>query len=184
MKTLVDDLLRTGLVQFGRFNGGAPVQLNFDLLPAYPDVLRRLALASLPKMSAVRCDRLLGAADAMPLGIALSLEAGIPLVYSRGNGAAPAQNLAGAYDVGHPALLVVNTWQADEHAALIEQAREVGLEVTGVLTILERDRRETVALPLPVISLLDVDGVLTHLASENRVPAGQIEAIREWFAAD
>jgi hypothetical protein len=184
MKTLVDDLLRTGLVQFGRFNGGVPVQLNFDLLPAYPDVLRRLVLAALPKMAAVRCDRLLSAADALPLGIALSLEAGIPLVYSRGNGAAPARDLAGAYDVGHPALLVVNTWREDHHAALVERAREVGLEVATVLAILDQDRRAVVASPLQVITLLDIDGVLTHLASENRVPAGQMRAIREWFALE
>lgn len=101
----VDDMLRAGLVQFGLFGpDGAPVKLNCELLPAYPDILAQVAASAAEIATQPLPDRLVCTAQAVPLGVALSLRTGVPLVYSRGSDGPGVEDLVGAYDVGHPAL--------------------------------------------------------------------------------
>ena len=126
MNSLAALLLETGLLQFGRFitdDGPRPYQLQLDLLPSYPDVLAHITELAAPWVGDV--NHLLSSAEALPFGVSLSLRTHIPLVYARGTDALTVYELAGAYDIGHPALLLGNTL-APSLITLAEKARVVG----------------------------------------------------------
>lgn len=137
-------LADAGLIQFGRFaqpDGGVwPVAVHLDWLPSYPDVLRQAARALAPLMDGLGVDRVLAGPGALPVGVALSFETGVPLVYtvSEMRSAADAFAIEGAYDVGHPTVLLsnllLNAAQAESLTAL---AGRVGLEVRAMLAVLD-----------------------------------------------
>jgi hypothetical protein len=104
----------------------------------------------------------------------------VPLVYSRGSGDQPISDLIGAYDIGHPALLLTTSvgWEAYP-AALISGAKRVGLETRTLLTILEtRPVREGAT----VLPLLRLDEVADELEAAGRLAARHAQAVRAWAA--
>ena len=181
MPDLTTMLLDAGLLQFGRFagvNGWEPYQLNLQWLPSYPAILRQMADESQPLIGQV--DHLLSTASALPLGLALSLCHGLPLVYSRGNGDAPVFDLVGAYDIGHPALLVVErSRDLVGIEPLVERARSVGLEIQNALVIVDEG-----ALPLynlNVSALVYLPALIDPLVARGRLPEGHGAVLRDWF---
>jgi hypothetical protein len=173
-------LLETGLLQFGWFEpGGVPIRLNLEMLPAYPDVLREFIALAKPYTTNIH--RLISVHAALPLGVGLSLETNIPLVYSRGTANSATYDLVGAYDIGHPALLLVNT--LDDTPNIIDfviSARSVGLQIQHILAIVK-----TNATPMPDgitgHSLFDLHNAITQLMNDNRIPARHGEAILDWL---
>jgi adenine/guanine phosphoribosyltransferase-like PRPP-binding protein len=140
--SLSEEFLAAGLVLFGDFadadGGRKRYSLRFDLLASYPHILSTLADAIAPSIGATY-SRLLCPFDALPLGTALALRTGIPLVYSRGRGESAVVDFVGAYDIGHRALLIVNAVEVESSNALagmITRAAGVGLDVVGVQAIL------------------------------------------------
>ncbi len=137
-------LADAGLIQFGRFaqpDGGVwPVAVHLDWLPSYPDVLRQAARALAPLMDGLGVDRVLAGPGALPVGVALSFETGVPLVYtvSEMRSAADAFAIEGAYDVGHPTVLLSNLLlDAAQAESLTALAGRVGLEVRAMLAVLD-----------------------------------------------
>ena len=106
----------------------------------------------------------------MPFGVALSLRTGIPLVYSRGAGEAPVFDLVGAYDIGHPALLLTNSvgWRGSPDT-LVKRARRVGLEVHTLLPIIEASALIAAPDELPMLPLLRLDEIVRELAQEGQL---------------
>lgn len=180
MNKLTSLFLETGLLQFGWFEpGGMPFRLNLDLLPAYPDVLSEIAVAAKPHTN--NMNRLVSVPEAMPFGVALSLETNIPLVYSRGGIEAPAHDLVGAYDIGHPALFLINVLN-DRHdiQKLILNARNVGLQIHHLLAIVDLGVIQT----LPDVKryyLLDFDAEIAALMHEGRLTIRQGNAVIKWI---
>jgi hypothetical protein len=101
-------------------------------------------------------------------------------VYSRGSGDQPVSDLIGAYDIGHPALLLTNSvgWEAYP-AALISGAKRVGLEVHTLLTILET---RPVNEGVKVLSLLRLGDVVNAIEAAGRIPVRHALAVRDWAA--
>lgn len=132
-------LLEAGLIQFGRFNGGdTPLKLMLELLPSYPHILQALAEGIDRLIPPPAVERIVCTTDAFALGVAASLKTGIPLVYSRGQGQAPVHDLAGAYDVGHPAMLLTSV--IDRHSSgdlerFKHRATTVGLNISKIVGI-------------------------------------------------
>ncbi len=179
MPELVELLLDAGLIQFGHFRAGdrfQPVLVNLHLLAAYPDLLRRVAQALAPLTAG--CDRLLCPPDSIPLGTAVSLETGIALVYSQGQGGPPVHDLVGAYDVGHPTALIANTPGGARLPKLLRGAKGVGLDVKRVGCVLTA---EHTPLDLEVRALLRLEDIAQALAAAGRLPRPQAEAIRVWL---
>ena len=178
---LVHLLLETGLLQFGNFDDSTPLRLSLAMLPAYPDVLRMIVAHSKSLVDKIEVNRLLCTTDAMPFGLGMSLEMNIPLIYSRGSAAAPVYDLVGAYDIGHPALLLTNVLDGQHDlSSLIAKARQVGLEIHTVLAILDlgiTDSSHTVRW----ISLLQLSAVVSHLVATEQIPPGQAQAIQSWI---
>ena len=179
MNNLTRLMLETGLIQFGWFDESqVPFRLSFELLPSYPDVLDEVVNSAIPLVGKV--DHLLSAPSAVPFGVGLSLKLGLPLVYSRGLGEAPVYDLVGAYDIGHPALMIANSIVNNtELISLAAQARQVGLEIDRVLVIMD----EQVSYPdgLDVISLLNLKTVVSDLIENGMLPPGHGQAVFEWI---
>ena len=171
--------MAAGLLQFGRFRRGerdVPLQTAFDMLASYPALLRDLATEGQRAISAQTYDHLLCPADAVSFGVALSLATGIPLVYSRGQGEAPVYDLVGAYDIGHPALLVANVWD-DGAGQLVNAARRVGLEVRAALVILDTGQQQD---GLACSALLHLPNILDMLVASGQLPPGLADVVRTW----
>jgi len=181
MDALIEQFWGAGLIQFGRFDeDGVPFKIVFDLLPSYPDiwsnVLERLILLA----DVNRYERLLASSEALPLGTLLSFLANVPLVYSRGTGREGVYDLLGAYDVGHPALFVANTWQ-NSHEGLIHKAKKVGLEI-HTAWVLMTTGKVTANMPnLTIHSLFRLEDVMLDLHTAKKLPTGQVDAVLAWL---
>lgn len=178
--------METGLVQFGRFPDGndtCPFRLNLDYLPAYPDVLRLVVQAAQQQLEGLPMQRLVATAEAVPLGVALSLASDVSLVYSRGSTREAVYDLAGAYNIGHAAVLVTN--MLDDPLVLhrfITAAQRVGLEIHTLLALL--DLETGAAIPdVSVLSILTLPGIVRELVAQAQLPPGQGQAVEAWLAA-
>ncbi len=169
-------LFETGLLQFGRFEAGKPYQCYLDMLPSYPDVLDTLVKAISPLIGEV--DHLLSTVEAIPLGIGLSLFTHIPLVYSRGTDKSPVYNLVGAYDIGHPAVLLANqpTAALDQ---LINDAKIVGLNVNSILVIIDDGTWHSDRVPMQ--SIVHLTTAVDLLVATQSIPEGQARGVKAWI---
>lgn len=174
----------TGLVQFGRFQHSAQTQpflASLEYLAAYPDTLHLVTQTALQRLTSMNIQRLVATSDAVPFGVALSLQTGLSLVYSRGGNAEAVYDLVGAYNIGHDAVLLTNVL-SDSHTlvSFIAAARRVGLEIHTLLTIL--DLGISAAIPgVQVKSLLTLPGIVEALTEQRALPEGQARAVLEWI---
>lgn len=177
--SLLAQIMDAGLLQFGLFRRGdhdVPLQTAFDMLASYPALLRDLASEGQRIVGSEQYDHLLCPHDAIAFGTALSLATDISLVYSRGRGEAPVYDLVGAYDIGHPALLVANVWD-DEAGRLAAAAQRVGLEVRAALVILDIGQQPD---DTKFGALLHLPDVLEALVAAEQLPQGLAAAVRKW----
>ena len=180
MNTLVDEFVATGLLQFGLFGEDQkPFQTHLDLLPSYPQLFKQVVAAALPLVTGV--DRLVCRADSLPFGVAMGLETHIPLVYSRGIQQAAVHDLVGAYDIGHPALLIVQELRDPEALSeFIQQAHGVGLVINRVLAVLTTGHAQ-ISQSLEVQSLVSLPDILDHLVTVGQLPDGHSQHILNWL---
>jgi hypothetical protein len=174
-------LLEAGLLQFGSFCDATPFRVNLEMLPAYPDVLHTIVIQSKLLLDSAHISRLLCASDAIPFGVGLSLEMNIPLVYSRGSTDNPVYDLVGAYDIGHPTVLLANIRdRRQELSELIAKAGKAGLEIHSTLAILDLGIT-TPSHTFEQISLLRLPDLIRSLVKTKQIPTGQAQAVRSWI---
>jgi orotate phosphoribosyltransferase len=191
MSDLILKLARAGLIQFGRFvqpNGEIwPIMVHLLWLPSYPALLRDAAESLEPLIEGIEADRALTTADALPIGVAFSLRTGLPLVYPYGEvrDYTAAFAIEGAYDVGHPTLLLsdvlINAPQANQITAL---ARKVGLEVQTVLAVVDLGLGAREALEkagYTVRCVLTLREMLPALAEADLLPPMMRATVEEWM---
>ncbi len=180
MDALIEQFWRAGLIQFGRFED-VPFKIQFELLPSYPDVLAHVVDRLMKMVDTTRYERLLAPADSVPLGTLIAHLANIPLVYSKGTGRDGVYDLLGAYDVGHPALFVANVWAKDDttYPALIQKARQVGLELDRSLVIMTYGDNHP--SDIPIHPLFRFEDVVMTLHDAQKLPIGQVDAVLAWI---
>lgn len=184
-------LARSGLIQFGQFerpDGSAwPVAVNLRMLPSYPALLRDVAAALEAQVDVTQGERLLAAPGASPLGVALSLRTDYPLVYAVG---AEQEHTAafvfeGAYDVGHPTVLLVDVLvDAAQARTLAQVAARVGLEITQVIAVLDMGLGATADLQeagFEVRTVISLAEVLPVLTAAGLLPSGMGQAVQAWI---
>ncbi len=183
---LIQLLVETGLVQFGRFQDGAitrPFRLSLDYLPAYPHVLKIIAKTAQELLDGLTIHRLVATADAIPFGVAVGLQTDLSLVYSRGTAKEAVYDLAGAYNIGHAAVLLTNVLEdARPLTPFITSARRVGLEIHALLAVVDL----YIGAPIPDVniqSIVTLPAMVQHLAGQDSLPAGQAETILSWIEA-
>lgn len=182
---LLTAIFEAGLLQFGQFKNGArfdPFRENLHLLPAYPDILTAVTDALVPIAQSLPIERLVSVGGALPLGTALSLKTHMPLVYSKGSDEPLVNDLIGAYDVGHPALLVTNvlTRDNDSIVRLLQNGRRVGLEISHVITILQIGN-PVLLDDVTLHTLFTLDGIVAQYAARGLIPQGQAGAVQNWL---
>jgi hypothetical protein len=169
-------LIETGILQFGFFADGEATKLyrlSLHTLPAYPQLMQQLIYLAVQALPEGHFDRLVAHSDAIPLGTVLALHTGIPLVYSRGKGEGAALDLVGAYDVGHPALLVVNSIRPDI-SHLIAQCRGVGLEIESILELVSLGGQIE---GIPGYCMTSLKALIYDLKQKSLIPEKQAEAV-------
>jgi orotate phosphoribosyltransferase len=173
---IANALIETGMLQFGIFVDGKEsrtYRLGLDMLPTYPQVMQQLIYLAVQGIPDGHFDRLVAPSDAIPLGTALALHTGIPLVYSRGKGKGTAFDLVGAYDVGHPALLVVNSIQPNIYR-LIAQCRSVGLEIEAILELVSLGNEFD---GIPSYAMTSLKALIYELKQNSLIPEKQAQAV-------
>jgi adenine/guanine phosphoribosyltransferase-like PRPP-binding protein len=181
---LLEGLLSAGLIQFGRFagaNGFDPLRLHLELLPSYPQVLADAARTLEVITADCRYDFIIAAPDALATATAMSQRLGLPLVYSRGRGETPTHDLVGAYDVGHPALLV-SLIHDDERVLdhLMRSAASVGLETVSAAALIDLGSSTDVT-QRPRRSVWTLRGLIDELIGQGIIPPDQAATVREWL---
>jgi orotate phosphoribosyltransferase len=172
-------LFEKGLFQVGHFvvDGiASPYRLQLSMLPSYPALMSQIVDAMAVIVGQDDCDFLLSTPDASALAGAVSVQAKIPLVHSRGRGEKAVFDLVGAYDVGHPSCLVTYTTRDADIRRVIEAGQQTGLEVRRVVAIL--DAQADAIFSVPVSSLVTLSVVVDELARDGLLPAQQAQAIR------
>lgn len=184
----MDELLQAfhhnGLIQFGRFvtpgDDIKPLQLSFEFLPSYPRLLADTAqrLVTMCAQTFDVFDFLFCPAEGIPLGMAMSLQTDKPLLYST-HRASNARDFIGAYDVGHPAVLVVPVFEDEEKITrLARDVQRVGLEMVGVVCLL----RMATPHRMQVASLYEIDTVLAMFKQQGWLPQTQSVQVQAWLA--
>ncbi len=159
---LVYRLLEAGLLQPGIFEKDADALWHWrlDMLPSYPELLAMVSASITEMIQDMPIDRLVCSPAALPLGILVSAETQLPLVYSRGQGETPVYDLVGAYDIGHPACLLVYKTSEPDIESIIRSGQSVGLNVLSVMALVD-DALPSLTVPLhSILHSSDIEGVL------------------------
>jgi hypothetical protein len=166
----LSQLLTHGILQVGHFPTYPHSRLlraQFELLVSYPSLLQQMADVVAERISHLPAvDRLVCVADMTPLGVLLSQRLGMPLVYSRGCGGDAIQDLVGAYDVGHPTLLLISAYSHQaEINKFIQRGQSVGLIIGQVLACIAFE-----PLPNHIQALYTMDDIFTSLQLNGSLP--------------
>lgn len=140
MSHLLHILYQHGLIQFGRFSEGednfTSIRTNLSLLPSYSIVLNKVVLDLYEYICELNTEYVLATHDAIPLGTHVAKLLDVPLLYQSTSDKTPANHIVGAYDVGHPTVIVANVAKHADLQGLLDDASRVGLEVIYSIAIL------------------------------------------------
>lgn len=145
---LISSLASAGVVKTGSFilKSGitSPVYVDLRVVVAYPELLREIARAYARKLPRLEFDVLAALPyAAMPIGTALSLESGFPMVYPRKErkGYGTDKLVEGLFQPGDTGL-VIDDVITDGGAKLegITALRDAGLVVRDILVLVDREQ--------------------------------------------
>lgn len=177
-----------GAVRFGdfRLHSGrhSPIYLDLRLLASYPDVLRQIAAVYADILGTFHFDLLAAMPLAgLPIGTAVSLQTGRPLVYPRHlqKGYGTGNKIEGAWSPGQrvAALDDVIT-SGDSLLQGILALEEAGLLISDVVVLIDRQQggRQTLAERGYVLhSALTLSQMLATLEGAGRITARQREQV-------
>ncbi len=173
---------RIGALRFGSFvlkdGRTSPFYVDLRALIAHPTVLRDVARALLACVPASIYDCLAGIPYAgLPLGVAMSLESGYPLVYARKEAKTygTRRQVEGVFQPGDRALLiddVITTGGAKLEA--VAPLRAAGLVVTDMVVVIDREQAPQQVLDdagLRLHSVFKIRALLTQLLDAGAVSA-------------
>lgn len=129
---MINDFVRAGLVQPGLYNGDT-LRFQFELLGSYPELLDHVSSEIAQAIESNKYDRIVATPGAIALGVCVSQKLQISLVYRAGKSQSPVLDLVGAYDVGHPTLMLTDVvLSEDQLKTFISQCGSVGLVIDAV----------------------------------------------------
>lgn len=162
-----------GIVQFGRFTtetGAAPMRFDLLMLPSYHAVVRMLAEACSQRVQLADEGRLCCTLNTLALGVVVGQMLREPILYTPSLEQEPPRTFIGAYDSGHPALLLWSWPISEMGEAWAEKMRQVGLVLERRLCLIGD---EDSVLPLEVL--------LEHLVAAKRILPVQAETCLHWY---
>jgi uridine monophosphate synthetase len=189
---LADGLLEAGCVKFGQFTlkSGllSPIYLDLRLLVSYPRLLEQVARAYLPLLRSLAFDRLAALPyAALPIGAAISLQGGWPLLYPRKEvkSYGTKAEIEGLYVLGERAVVIddLATTGGSKFEA-IDRLAAAGLQVSDVVVLIDRQSGAAEALGKAgyrLHSVFTLRQLLDYWESARRVPPEQIAATRRFL---
>jgi uridine monophosphate synthetase len=189
---LILDLHRIGAVQFGEFTLASglssPIYIDLRLLPSDPPALARAAAAYAGLLRGLDFNRLAAIPyAALPIGTAVALQTGRPLIYPRkevkshGRGRA----IEGHFAPGERAVVLddlITTGGSKIEA--IQVLRAAGLVVEDVVVLIDRQASgaaDLAAHGLRLHAVLTLAEIMAALAARGAISAAQTEAVERYL---
>ncbi len=190
---LAEGLLEAGCVRFGSFTlkSGiqSPVYMDLRQLASYPGLLAEVAAAYVPLLRKLEFERMAALPyAALPIGTAISLQTGWPMIYPRKEAKAygTRADIEGEYSDGDRAVVIddLATTGGSKFEA-IQKLTGAGLKVQDVVVLIDRQSGAAAALAeagYHLHAVLTLTGLLDYWERNERVPAEQIAAVRAFLA--
>jgi uridine monophosphate synthetase len=187
--SLADGLLKAGCVKFGTFTlkSGldSPIYIDLRQLVSYPSLLGETAAAYVSILRGLTFDRLAALPyAALPIGTAISLRTGWPLVYPRkevktyGTKA----EIEGLFTPGERVAVVDDlTTTGGSKFEAIEKLTAVGLQVSDVVVLIDRQSGAVESLAQAgyrLHAVFTLAQLIDHWEANGKVPPEQIAAAR------
>jgi uridine monophosphate synthetase len=184
-----------GAIQFGEFTLASgkksPIYIDLRLLASYPDVLRQVAgayadllrhdLDSGHSSLVIRLAAIPYAA--LPIGTAVALDLGLPLIYPRkeAKGHGLARQIEGAFQPGDRAVVLDDLiTTGGSKLAAIEPLQAAGLQVQDVVVLIDREQgglEELEAAGYRLHAVLGLHEMLDTLVKAGRVSVEQRDEV-------
>ena len=185
-------LHEAGCVQFGQFKlkSGliSPIYVDLRLLVSRPRLLRRVGEVLAERARAFQFDALAAIPyAALPIGVAVSLELDVPLVYPRKEvkdyGAE--RSVEGAFERGQTVLLI-DDLITKGHSKLeaIAPLEAAGLKVKDILVLVDREQggvEELDAHGYAVHTVLTLAQILDVLVGAGKLTAARHDQVKSWL---
>ncbi len=187
-------LVATGCVQFGEFTlkSGlrSPLYIDLRRVASFPDLLADIAALYADLLAPLTFQRLAALPyAALPIGTAVALHMGVPLIYPRKEAKAYGTRAAveGVFEVGETAVMLddlATTGSSKFEAA--EKLQAVGLQVHDVVVLIDRQsgaREQLAARGLRLHAVFTLGELLDLWEAERLVSPEHLAAARRFLQA-
>jgi orotate phosphoribosyltransferase len=187
-------LYEIGAVRLGRFtlHSGviSPIYIDLRLLVSYPEALRQVAQAYVSLLKTLQFDILAAYPyAALPIGTAIALETGIPLIYPRktAKGYGTGKQVEGVWQVGQTALVIEDLiTSGDSILQAIASLKAASLQVRDAVVLIDREQGGGAALQVhgyTVHAVMTLSQLLAILETEGRISGRQRAKVLKALAA-
>ena len=189
-KQLIFGLAELGALQFGDFTLASgkrsSMYVDLRLLVSQPSLMQAAARAYANKLDLLQCDRIAGIPyAALPIGMAVSLASGVPLIYNRKESKSHGlgKDIEGLWQPGERVVIIEDViTTGGSIVSSVELFRAAGLVVEDAIVLLDRQQGGVANLReagIRVHSVLELGNVLQLLAETGHIP----EEIRQTLSA-